>query len=97
LYKAVGNERAVVKIKLTGKREWDDLLAFELSEIKETKEIKKLYTWHHLDDYDPFTGTCTMQLVEKGIHIDCSPHVGGANLFDSFFNFGYYNRNFNIK
>jgi hypothetical protein len=26
------------------------------------------YTWHHLDDFDPVTGECTMQLVKTEFH-----------------------------
>jgi hypothetical protein len=25
-------------------------------------------TWHHLDDFDPSTGECTMQLVRENVH-----------------------------
>lgn len=97
LYNATGTERAIVKIKMTGNRRWDDLLAFELSGIKESPYIRKKYVWHHLDDYDPIKGTCTMQLVEKSAHKACNPHTGAANLFDTFFNFGYYDKQFKVK
>lgn len=97
LYEATGTERAIVKIKMTGNRRWDDLLAFELSSIKATPNLRKNYVWHHLDDFDPIKGTCTMQLVKKSAHKACNPHTGAANLFDTFFNFGYYDKQFKVK
>jgi hypothetical protein len=29
---------------------------------------KVKYTWHHLDDFDPIFGECTMQLVRQEAH-----------------------------
>ena len=43
------------------------------------------YTWHHLDDYDPITNTCTMQLVETGTHVKCNPHLGGVEIVKRYF------------
>ena len=82
LYKTAGEEKNIVTIKLTGKRNLDDKLANELSGIKLTDEIQEGYTWHHLDDYNPVRGTCTMQLVEFSIHQKACPHFGSVKLIE---------------
>jgi hypothetical protein len=82
-------ERNIVKIKLTGDEITDKLLANKLAGLKSKPEF---YTWHHLDDFDPNTGTCTMQLVETKIHRACSPHIGSVKLAESYHNFKYLNR-----
>ncbi|UPQ78119.1 HNH endonuclease [Flavobacterium azooxidireducens] len=64
---------------MTGSDYYDKVLATELSEIS-LKDIKGKYTWHHLDDYDPITNTCTMQLVEMNIHRACSSHIGAVEI-----------------
>jgi hypothetical protein len=42
------------------------------------------YTWHHLDDFDPKTGECTMQLVKSSEHIKSLPHTGSVNQYEKF-------------
>ncbi|WP_415060065.1 HNH endonuclease [Flavobacterium sp.] len=86
LYPAKGNEKNIVKIKLTGDRKLDDRLAYEISHIKKNKD----YSWHHLDDYDPITNTCTMQLVSRDKHIATIPHFGAVQLVKQFFNLKTY-------
>jgi hypothetical protein len=87
LYPIKGTEKNIVKIKLTGKRRWDDKLAYELSGIKKNKN----YTWHHLDDYDHLTNTCSMQLVMREIHEATVPHYGAVEIVKRFFNIEKYN------
>lgn len=86
LYPVTGEQKNIVKVKLTGTRWFDDKLAYELSGIKKNKN----YTWHHLDDYDPITGTCTMQLVDLDIHVKTYPHYGSVELVKQFFNIKKY-------
>lgn len=84
LYPAKGNEKPIIKIKLTGSDYYDKKLAEELSGIP-LKDIEGKYTWHHLDDYDPVTNSCTMQLVEIDIHRSCNPHIGSVEVVRRFF------------
>ncbi|HLN94945.1 MAG TPA: HNH endonuclease [Flavobacterium sp.] len=86
LYPVKGTERNIVKIKLTGSRRLDNKLAQELSGVKKNKA----YIWHHLDDYDPITNTCTMQLVEVGIHEKTFPHYGAVEIVKRYFNLNKY-------
>ncbi len=86
LYPVSGNQKNIVKIKLTGSRKNDDKLAYKLSGVKKNKN----YTWHHLDDYDPVTNTCSMQLVELDIHVKTCPHYGSVELAKQFFNLKNY-------
>ena len=70
----------VVKIKLTpGNRSKDIRAAWKKTKFNKYELID--YTWHHLDDFDPLTGECTMQLVERQIHEWCYPHVGAFAQF----------------
>jgi hypothetical protein len=89
LYPVQAGERNIVKVKLTGKRSWDDKLAYKLSGIELNDDIVEKYTWHHLDDFNPNTGTCTMQLVEIDIHIKTYPHFGSVALVEKYFNIKY--------
>ncbi|WP_233266237.1 HNH endonuclease signature motif containing protein [Myroides fluvii] len=86
MYPVTGEQKNIVKIKLTGTRRFDDKLAYELAGIKKTKN----YTWHHLDDYDPMDGTCTMQLVDKDVHRASIPHYGSVELIKKFLNIESY-------
>jgi len=86
LYPITGEQKNIVKIKLTGIRRFDDKLAYELAGIKKNKN----YTWHHLDDYDPIDGTCTMQLVDKDVHRASIPHYGSVELIKKFLNIESY-------
>ena len=42
------------------------------------------YTWHHMDDFNPSTGKCTMQLVRTTEHQKCIPHTGGVKQWENF-------------
>ena len=89
LYPAKGNEKAIVKIKLTFNDIHDKLLANKLAGFSRNPAG---YTWHHLDDYDPLNGTCTMQLVETKIHQATVPHYGGVKIAEEFFKITYKTR-----
>lgn len=75
--------------KLIGIDYYDFKLANELAGLL-NKPIG--YTWHHLDDFDPVHGTCTMQLVETKFHIKTNPHFGSVKLIEEFLNFKYITR-----
>lgn len=90
----------VVTIKLTGNDDKDFEMAFRKSGLS-TSEIEKIeesgeWTWHHLDDFNPETGECTMQLVSREIH-GKAKHAGGAGLYKGTMRIGYPGRNNTIK
>lgn len=78
-----------IKIKLTGMDDLDFRAAYEaaglLDQIPKGKRKISGYTWHHMDDYNPITGECTMQLVETAIHAKTSTHIGGMGLLNKLF------------
>ena len=75
LYRLPDNSKAIVRIKLTGKRPADFKLANEAFGFS---RIPAGYTWHHLDDYDVNSGTATLQLVKTEDHQKCVPHSGSC-------------------
>lgn len=79
-------KETIVTIKMTGSRGKDDTLAFDNANIhrNERKGIKENYTWHHIDDFDPQTGTCTIQLVLKGAHVATYPHKGAVSQYENY-------------
>ncbi|PVV50992.1 MULTISPECIES: HNH endonuclease [unclassified Chryseobacterium] len=89
LYQTTGKQKNIVKIKLTGVDGSDFKLANKLAGLKKKPTG---YTWHHLDDYDPITGTCTVQLVDSEIHVASLPHYGGVKVLEEFLNFKYLSR-----
>ena len=67
-----------IKMKLTGSyhadfKEADRLAGF----TKDTPRPEKT-TWHHVEDFNPKTGTATMQLVKTDAHKAATPHEGSA-------------------
>ena len=48
------------------------------------------YTWHHLDDFDPVTGECTMQLVRRDIHNASKPHTASPKQYSNYIGGGQY-------
>jgi len=97
LYKTSGDQRNIVRIKLTGIRENDDKLAFELAGIKPDKQIKNDFTWHHMNNFDPINGTCEMQLVDHDVHVACKPHYGSTALVDYFFQKPIYSKKLTLN
>ena len=97
LYKTKGNEKNIVKIKLTGNRANDNKLAFELSVINPTDKILNDYVWHHINDFDTTTGTCVMQLVERQVHRFSKPHYGETSLVDYFYQKAIYSKKLSLK
>ncbi|WP_435261020.1 HNH endonuclease [Tenacibaculum sp. nBUS_03] len=84
-----------IKIKVTGIDSDDFRLCNEAVEkfmpgftkkyVPNGKNKPNRYTWHHMDDYDPITGECTMQLVKTKIHTACFPHKGAPGIIELFF------------
>lgn len=72
LYKATGNQKNIVQVKLTGSLA-DDFAAANKAAGLSGKPTG--YTWHHLDDYNPSTGMATLQLVETKVHIKTVPQL----------------------
>jgi A nuclease of the HNH/ENDO VII superfamily with conserved WHH len=89
LYKTVGEEKNILTIKLTGDEVLDKKLANELAGLKRKPDD---YTWHHLDDYNPNKGTCTMQLVDSKILQKTYPHYGAVKMIEDFLGIIYKNR-----
>ena len=79
-----------IEIKLTGVDDLDfksaNIKSDILKEIPKDRNTPEGYTWHHMDDYDPIKGTCTMQLVETKIHKLTATHTGGFGLLKRLFN-----------
>jgi hypothetical protein len=73
-----------VKIPITGVRSTDEKMS---NLIKGLTNTPYNYTWHHLDDFDPVTRTCTMQLVEKRWHR--VKHSGAVELWTALFGIRY--------
>ena len=94
LYKTAGEEKNIVTIKLTGDELLDKKLANKLANLKKQP---KGFTWHHLNDYNPKRGTCTMQLVETIIHKASCPHYGAVKLIEDLLKIVYKNRKKNGK
>lgn len=83
-----------IKIKLTGNTDFDFKQAYKKAGIDQSQidKIEEEYTWHHLDDFDPTTRECTMQLVQKDAHRASYKHIGGAGMFKALINFLYKER-----
>ena len=54
---------------------------------------KENYTWHHLDDFNPETGECTMQLVLSDAHVATYPYKGSVSQYEKYYNVEYKQEN----
>lgn len=52
--------------------------------LTEQPDYKK-YVWHHVDDYNVTDNTCTMELVQRKVHVDSNPHSGAYAQYDEIF------------
>ena len=43
-----------------------------------------LYTWHHVDNYNPKTGKATLELVETPAHVATLPHKGSVGQYQDY-------------
>ena len=87
LFPTVGNQKNIVKIVLTGDRSSDFTRAFKEAGINSGDAGD--YTWHHVHDFDPTTGTSTMELVTTEAHKSKIPHKGSAGQFADYFGVKY--------
>lgn len=80
-----------VKIKMSGSRGVDEMLANKLAkEISGLDPIPSGYVWHHLDDFDPLTLECTLQLISQNLHNDMiDAHIGSVRIWEKFFKVKY--------
>ncbi|WP_046244997.1 type VI secretion system tube protein TssD [Hymenobacter terrenus] len=92
MFPVTGNQKNVVQIKMVGHRKGDtkaaniaagleDLIA---SQNRDLTQPPKGYTWHHRDDFNPYSnpppyGTCTMELVEDKAHRGTFEHFGSCD------------------
>lgn len=85
------SSKSIVKIKLKGRRKLDFDTAWKKAGFndKQREILGKKYMWHHLDDLDPVKGEATMQLVERFIHKNTTPHIGSVKQIEAFFNIKY--------
>jgi RHS repeat-associated protein len=81
LYNAQPGESNIVNITLTGSRE-DDFDAANAAAGLSSKPDG--YTWHHVDDFDPETGTSSMELVQSDAHRATLPHKGSAGQYQDY-------------
>jgi RHS repeat-associated protein len=86
LYPAEKGQRNTVKITMQGSRKRDFTQANRSAGIKKTPGD---YTWHHVGDFDPKTGTTTMQLVKTEAHEKTFPHSGSVSQFEKHFGVKY--------
>jgi hypothetical protein len=85
-------ENTKIKIKLTGIRDADEMLAFEKIGVPAAERNSDTFGFvlHHLDDFDPITGEATMQLVVKEYHNlkvwgTLFKHIGSVKLWEDFY------------
>jgi len=88
LYPVTGNQKNIVKIKLTGKRigTGGDFHKANQAAGFPTNSAPTGYTWHHLDDFDPQTGEATFQLVKTSEHVKTFPHTGSVKQYENYYN-----------
>ncbi|TXI13130.1 MAG: hypothetical protein E6Q66_10540 [Pedobacter sp.] len=83
-----GPGKNIVTIKLTGDRSSDFTRAYKEAGINRMDAIDE-YTWHHAADFNPKTGTSSMQLVKTTTHEASFPHKGSAGQFKDHFGIPY--------
>jgi RHS repeat-associated protein len=86
-FPTTGSQRNIVTIKMQGRRTRDFTQAFKEAGIP--KSAATGYTWHHVDDFNPKTGTTTMQLVKTSAHEASFPHGGSVTQFEKHFKVNY--------
>ncbi len=87
LFPVTGNQKNIVPITMQGSRGRDFTEAFKASGIPRASAGD--YTWHHVHDVDPNTGSTTMQLVKRTTHEASLPHKGSASQVAEHFGVEY--------
>ncbi|MCL2724868.1 MAG: DUF6531 domain-containing protein [Polyangiaceae bacterium] len=87
LFPAGPGQSNIVEIVMQGGRKGD----FKAADLAGgfVNGIPKGYTWHHLADFNPEAGTCTMQLVRTEAHLATLPHEGACAQFGTHFGVKY--------
>ena len=82
----------VVRIRMTGKRTGTNGDFHEANKAAGIDDVwgskaPDDYVWHHLDDFDPITGECTMQLVRRDSHTGVTgmAHSGSVAQYKSYY------------
>jgi len=86
LYPVKDGKQNIVRIKMNGDYYSDFADANEAAGFPRSKTPDD-HTWHHLDDFDPKSGECTMQLVRSKVHVKTIPHQGGVKQYMKFHNY----------
>ena len=86
IYPAGEGQKSVVQIELSGSRRNDYKHANEAGGFTETPEG---YMWHHVDDFDPKTGTSSLELVKRNAHEATLPHAGSVSQYEKFHGIKY--------
>ncbi len=84
-----GDADSIVTIELQGTRQRDFTEAGRQAGLEPPSDVPEGYTWHHMDDFDPDTGTSTMQLVETEAHEATFPHRGSVAQYVDHHGEGY--------
>ena len=84
------NQGQTIRITMTGRRGGDFSNADQaMKRLFPTYTKPTGYTWHHMDDFDPQTGTCTMQLVQSSAHqgtgVTGMQHSGSVAQWKSYY------------
>ncbi|UVH52372.1 DUF6531 domain-containing protein [Pseudomonas sp. CBSPBW29] len=87
LFPATGTQKNSVIIKMQGARGRDFTQAFNIAGV--SKKAAAGYTWHHVDDFNPKTGTTTMQLVKTIAQEATFPHSGSVAQYEKHFKVRY--------
>jgi hypothetical protein len=75
-------QQNVLNLEMTGSRRLDFKAANEAAGLQDLvprgADSPSGYVWHHVDDFNPATGTSTLELVERGAHNATIPHKGSV-------------------
>jgi len=80
LYVKEDGTKAIAVIEATGSRVTDFDRANEALGLDGTPDG---YVWHHVDNYNVESNTCTLELVRDDAHTDVIPHAGSCAQYDA--------------
>ena len=85
MYEPQPGQSNVVTIPLTGSRTADFAAANKAAKIgTSAADTPQGYTWHHVDDFNPETGTSSMELVQTAAHRATMPHKGSVGQYSDY-------------
>lgn len=86
LFPVQEGQQNVITLELTGSRRLDFKAANKAAGLQDLvppgADSPSGYVWHHVDDFNPVTGTSTLELVERGPHNATIPHTGSVNQWE---------------